>query len=162
MPNVIETARALAVPGRPFDSTEVRALVAGAEAIAARGGPRDDTDRRIVAIAEKMALYPPTPNPQPEIPKALLEEIEAAELAMAAEWKKTDAALAVLAAAQHAANYAKPNEQERARIALRAAEEAYKVTVDAKDRVGRGLLRLRLRVDGIRRAFAMSAHRSTR
>lgn len=159
MPNVIATARELATPGRVFDSTEQRALAAGAAAIAARGGPRDDVDRRVVSAAERLAFYGPTPEPQPEIPATLLAKIAEAEKAIAIELTTCGERLEEIVRARKAAErIEKPEQAQRAADAIRTAERAYQDACLTRDRLSSQLMRLRLQVEDIKRAFALARH----
>jgi hypothetical protein len=159
MSTAIETARELARPGAVFTPADQRALAAGAAAIATRGGPRDDVDRRVVSAAERLAFYGPTREPQPEIPATLLAQIAETEAAVAVELKTCGERLEEIVRARKAGlRSEKPEQAQRAADAVRTAERAYQDACLTRDRIASRLTQLRLQVENIKRDFVMNAH----
>jgi hypothetical protein len=78
--NILEQARGLVQPGALFDPHQQRAIAAAAEAIKARGGPTDDTERRIVTVDERLTIHYPK-REEKAVPPSLLQALAAAKAA---------------------------------------------------------------------------------
>ena len=85
--DTIATAVALAKPGSIYEGDQVAQLVAGADAIEARGGPKTEDERRVVKFADAQRIYWPEPFPIPATPE-LDTAIDAQELLVQAEHRK--------------------------------------------------------------------------
>lgn len=136
--DAIAAAVALCRPAAIFDPHDVRTIEAGAAAIEAKGGPATEGERRVIAFAERVKLYEPTPNPTPRTPQRFHDALAEAEATWRPLQDATDAALDALAKAQAQATL-RPTPANLA--ALREAElhytDCYSASRPAASRVNR-------------------------